>query len=85
LIGLLERMMGCVANGLGETLLPESVLALAFKEKRVIAHRLHASDSQVETLFVRRRDAFVSSAFAAFLQFALKSKEITIAARCHTS
>jgi DNA-binding transcriptional LysR family regulator len=81
--GTLDAIIGCVADGLGETLLPESVLAHALKERRVIAHRLHASDSKVETLFVRRRDAFVSSALAAFLQRALKSKEMTIAAGCH--
>lgn len=69
--GTLDAIVGCVAAGLGETLLPQSVLAPAVKDKRVEIHRLPAVEARVETLFIRRRDAFISSALAAFLEVAL--------------
>jgi LysR family transcriptional regulator, cell division regulator len=72
--GTLDAIVGCVAAGLGETLLPQSVLAPAVKDKRVEIHRLPPAESKVETLFVTRRDAFVSSALAAFLDIALSAK-----------
>jgi DNA-binding transcriptional LysR family regulator len=78
--GTLDAIVGCVAAGLGETLLPESVLAPAIAAGRVISHRLPPSDSRVETVFVRRRDGHVSSALAAFLQCALTGTVTALAA-----
>jgi len=78
--GTLDAIVGCVAAGLGETLLPRSVLAPALRDRRVIAHALPPSDAKVETLFIRRHDAFVSSALAAFLQCALSGREMAVAA-----
>jgi LysR family transcriptional regulator, cell division regulator len=37
-------------------------------------HRLAPEESRVETVFIRRRDAFVSSALASFIEFARKFK-----------
>jgi DNA-binding transcriptional LysR family regulator len=74
--GTLDAIVGCVAAGLGETLLPQSVLAPAVKDKRVEIHRLPPAESKVETLFVTRRDAFVSSALAAFLEIALPANRL---------
>jgi DNA-binding transcriptional LysR family regulator len=68
--GTLDSIIGCVAAGLGVTLLPESVVATARREGRVALHKLPASEARVETLFIRRRDAYVSSALDAFLQCA---------------
>ena len=78
--GTLDAIIGCVAAGLGETLLPQSVLAPALREQRIAAHPLPAADARVETLFIRRRDAFVSSALAAFLQSATDLRELASAA-----
>jgi DNA-binding transcriptional LysR family regulator len=78
--GTLDAIVGCVAAGLGETLLPQSVLAPAVKDKRVEIHRLPPAESKVETLFVTRRDAFVSSALAAFLEIALSANRLAQAA-----
>ena len=78
--GTLDAIVGCVAAGLGETLLPQSVLAPAVKDKRVEIHRLPPAESKVETLFVTRRDAFVSSALAAFLEIALSANRSAQAA-----
>ena len=78
--GTLDAIVGCVAAGLGETLLPQSVLAPAVKDKRVEIHRLPPAESKVETLFVTRRDAFVSSALAAFREIALSANRLAQAA-----
>ena len=65
--GSLDMIMSCVAAGIGVTLLPRAVVAEATKRGRVVTHRLPAGHATVQTLFVRRRDAHVSSAFAAFV------------------
>jgi len=68
--GSLDAILGCVAGGLGVTLLPRSLVERARDERRVALHPLPAAEARVDTLFVRRRDGFVSSALAAFLRFA---------------
>lgn len=68
--GTLDSIIGCVAAGLGVTLLPKSVLAQARREGRVALHALPAAEARVETLFIRRRDAYASSALEAFLDCA---------------
>jgi DNA-binding transcriptional LysR family regulator len=66
--GTLEAIFGCVAAGLGITLLPRSLIGPVWQDGRVAVHPLPAADALVETLFIRRRDGFVSSALAAFLR-----------------
>ncbi len=65
--GTIDGILGCVGAGLGVTLLPRSV---ASQDARVVIHELPAAESRVDTVFVRRREAFVSSALAAFLECA---------------
>jgi DNA-binding transcriptional LysR family regulator len=65
--GTIEGILGCVAAGLGITLLPRGVLATAAEQGRVALHPLGAGEGWVDTLFIRRRDGYVSSALAAFL------------------
>jgi DNA-binding transcriptional LysR family regulator len=74
--GSLEGILGCVAAGVGVTLLPKGVIGLAWREGRVAVHELPLAESCVDTVMVRRRDAFVSSALAAFLQCAAPSADI---------
>lgn len=78
--GTLESIIGCVAAGLGVTLLPRSVLAQARREGRVAVHELPAVEARVETLFVRRRDAYVSSALDAFLECARSTPRLVAVA-----
>jgi DNA-binding transcriptional LysR family regulator len=66
-LGTLEVIMGCVATGLGVTLLPKGVVGPLQREGKVRAHDVAGPDCRVQTLFVRRRDGFVSSALSAFL------------------
>jgi DNA-binding transcriptional LysR family regulator len=65
--GTLEAILGCVAAGLGITLLPHSLLGEGWRSGRLRAHALPGGQGRVETLFVRRKDAYVSSALRAFL------------------
>jgi DNA-binding transcriptional LysR family regulator len=68
--GTLDAILGCVAAGIGITLLPRAVVAPALRRGGLAAHRLPAAEAWVETMFVRRRDGLVSSALAAFLRLA---------------
>jgi DNA-binding transcriptional LysR family regulator len=65
--GSVEGILGCVAAGVGVTLLPKGVVEAAWREGRVAVHELPLAESRVDTMFVRRRDAYTSSALAAFL------------------
>jgi DNA-binding transcriptional LysR family regulator len=65
--GTLEAVFGCVAAGLGITLLPRALIGPVWRDQRVSALALPLRDGVVETVFVRRRDGYVSCALAAFL------------------
>ncbi len=65
--GTLEAIFGCVAAGLGITLMPRSLIGPVWREGKVRAHPLPPADALVDTVFIRRRDAYRSSALAAFL------------------
>jgi LysR family transcriptional regulator, cell division regulator len=65
--GTLEAIFGCVGAGLGITLLPRALIGPVFEAGRVSVHRLPRTDAVVDTVFIRRRDAFASSALRAFL------------------
>jgi DNA-binding transcriptional LysR family regulator len=65
--GTVEALFGCVAANLGITLLPRALIGPVWQEGRVAVHRLPPADARVETVFIRRRDAHLSSALSAFL------------------
>lgn len=66
--GSLDAILGCVSGGVGVTLLPKGLVAGAQRHGRVSVHELRPEQAQVETLFVRRRDGYPSSALKAFLK-----------------
>ena len=66
-LGTVENILDAVNLGLGITLLPQSLAAVAVRAGRVQAHKVTEEDCRVQTLFIRRKDAFVSSALGAFL------------------
>jgi DNA-binding transcriptional LysR family regulator len=68
--GSLDAMLGCVAAGVGVTLLPRSVVAAALREGRVAVHDVTPEDASVDTLFVRRHDVYAGAAINAFLEIA---------------
>ncbi len=66
--GTIDGILGCVAAGLGVTLLPESIVDAARRAGRVAVHKLPRKVARVDTVFIRRHDAFRSSALDAFLR-----------------
>ncbi len=73
--GTLEAIFACVAAGLGITLLPRALIGPVCTAGRVSVHELPAAEAKVETMFIRRRDAFASSALRAFLSCAFHSPD----------
>jgi DNA-binding transcriptional LysR family regulator len=68
--GTLEAIYGSVAAGLGITLLPKTLIGSIWRDGRVAVHEMPPDEARVDTIFVRRRDAFMSSALKAFLKAA---------------
>jgi DNA-binding transcriptional LysR family regulator len=71
--GTLEGIIGCVGAGLGLTLLPRAVVSAAECEGRVRLHALPPATARVETVLIRCRDAFVSTALARFIETAQRT------------
>ena len=69
-LGTIEAILGCVAAGLGVTLLPSALVGSLREPGRVAVHPLPPSEGAVETVFVRHREAYASSALRAFLDLA---------------
>ncbi|WP_118184425.1 LysR family transcriptional regulator [Paraburkholderia phosphatilytica] len=65
--GSTDAILACVAAGVGITLLPRAVVSAAAERDGVVIHRIPPEKAHVETLFIRRRDGFVSSAMQVFL------------------
>ncbi len=78
--GSLDAILGCVAADIGVTLLPKAVAAAARREGRVTIHALPPDLARVDTVFARRRDAYESSALAAFLSIARPAPARSVAA-----
>ena len=68
--GTLDAILGCVAAGIGITLLPASVVMPAQRQGRISVHRLPPEEARVDTIFVRRQDTLPSTALTAFLRSA---------------
>jgi len=66
--GTIEAILGCVAAGLGVSLLPRALITTSRHAERIAVHALPVSEAHVETLFIRRRDSYASSALSAFLE-----------------
>ncbi len=78
--GTIEAIMGSVAAGIGITLLPKGLAETMNPRHRVAVHELPAAVARVETLFIRRRDAFASTALAAFVGDSILVSKRAIAA-----
>lgn len=69
-MGTLDGMIGCVAAGVGFAILPRAVVAEAATAGRVRIHALPAEIARTATVFVQRRDTFVTAALRCFLDCA---------------
>ena len=79
--GTLEAIFNCVAAGIGITLLPRQLAGSVWSASRVAVHPLPPTEAMVRTVFIRRRDAFVSSALTAFAAMASAGPEASSATR----
>ena len=75
-LGTLDGMIGCVAAGMGITLLPRAVVG---RNASVSIHSLGPAQSRVETLFIARRAAHEYSTLRGFIS-CLNRKDEDIAA-----
>lgn len=64
--GTLEAIISCVSAGVGVTLLPRALIGSVWERGRVHVHPLPNDEGRVETIFIRHREAFTSSALHAF-------------------
>lgn len=74
--GSLDAIISCVSAGVGIALLPKGIVAAAWQDGRVAVHELPPERSLVDTLFVRRSDAYTSSAMTALLDM-VRPKSVT--------
>lgn len=65
-LGTLDGMIGCVAAGMGVTLLPRAVVERNDQSGNIRIHPLSPSQSGVDTLFIQRRSAHQYSALQGF-------------------
>ncbi len=72
--GTLEAILGAVSAGLGISLMPRALIGPTWRGGKIRAHRLPATEAQVQTVFVRRRDMLPSSALLAFQKHVTKGQ-----------
>jgi hypothetical protein len=60
-------------------LLPKGVVAAAWLDGQVAVHELDAEFAEVQTVFIRRTDAYMSSALSAFLEIVRPDAELRAA------
>jgi LysR family transcriptional regulator, cell division regulator len=68
--GSLEAILGCVAAGVGITMLPMVVVADALGRGSVAVHELPTAQAKIETVLIRRKDVHAGSALTAFAALA---------------
>lgn len=79
--GTLETVFNCVAAGLGVTLLPRSLLSRDdWPRKGIAIHELPDGEGLVDTVFVRRRDGYTSSALTSIVDLAKRPLRLMEAA-----
>jgi DNA-binding transcriptional LysR family regulator len=76
--GTIESIMACVSAGVGMTLLPRALLGSVWERGRLRVHPMPNDEGRVETVFIRHREAFASSALRAFM--AMARPALTVAA-----
>ena len=78
-LGTLDGMIGCVAADMGVTLLPRAVVERNEQNGNISIHKLNATQSRVETLFIQRRSAHQYSALQGFASCLNKGDQVIAA------
>jgi DNA-binding transcriptional LysR family regulator len=81
--GTIDGIFGCAREGLGITMMPRSVSERASDNGKLGIHALPRHEALVPTLFIRRRDAVMSSALSRFLECALAWASVTATRTSH--
>lgn len=68
--GALDAVISCVAAGIGITLLPKDLVDTYVQAGKVLIHDLPEDTGFAQTLFVWRKDSYVTSAMKTFLELA---------------
>jgi DNA-binding transcriptional LysR family regulator len=69
-MGTLDGIIGCVAASVGLSLIPRVVAEPAARQGLIRLHPLPNGTGKAMTVFVHRKDSFVSSALRAFMDCA---------------
>ena len=78
-LGTLDGMIGCVAAGMGVTLLPRAVVERSAMAGSVSIHALGPSHARVETLFIQRSGGHQYSALSGFMSCLKKDNDVIAA------
>jgi LysR family transcriptional regulator, cell division regulator len=78
-LGTLDGMIGCVAAGMGVTLLPRAVVERNDQSGNIRIHPLSPAQSRVDTLFIQRRSAHQYSALQGFVSCLEKNGQVIAA------
>jgi LysR family transcriptional regulator, cell division regulator len=78
-LGTLDGMVGCVAAGMGVTLLPRAVVERSDQSANIRIHPLNPSQSRVDTLFIQRRSPHQSSALQGLVACLEKNGQVIAA------
>lgn len=78
-LGTLDGMIGCVAAGMGVTLLPRAVVERSAMNGSVSIHTLSPSLARVETLFIQRGGGHQYSALQGFISCLKKDNDVIAA------
>lgn len=76
--GTLETILGSVVAGLGITFVPKSSVAHLEKKGLIQCHHLPEKYSQINTIFIRRADAYVTATVETFIETINDCKEQSI-------
>lgn len=66
-LGTLDGLMGCVRAGIAVSMLPRAVVEPYAEQGQIAIHELPKNQSAVDTVIIRRRDAYTSSALTCFI------------------
>jgi DNA-binding transcriptional LysR family regulator len=73
-MGTLDGILGCVAAGVGVTLMPRSIVDRRQYRGLFISEKIKSKDMQITTVFVRRSDQPLSKLLSAFIDIARQKK-----------
>ncbi|HWO97443.1 MAG TPA: LysR family transcriptional regulator [Bacillus sp. (in: firmicutes)] len=66
--GTLDAIIGCVSAGLGISMLPQSVIAKHVQDGTLRQHSIPNPYGKVKTIFIYRKDKYVSTALKTFIK-----------------